>query len=257
MATQSGATECLFSIITVVKNDANGIRSTIESIIQQQGCSFEYIVIDGCSNDGTQDIIHEYSEHIDKSVFSKDNGVYDAMNKSLKHANGKWILFMNSGDTFYANDILKKTSLHAGHRYSSILYGNCFIKPRNKPETNWRYVPASSLKKMYKGPCFSHQSAFIPLDYQLNNPYDTSLSIAADFKFFYNALKRDSLNFIHLDFPVSVLSSGGLSDINQVKSVYQWYQSVDHDLKCQWHYCVLLAKTFAKQMIKKTIGYHS
>ena len=88
----------LLSIITVVKNDVNNIESTIKSILSQKYKNIQYIIIDGKSTDGTVSLIKSYKRKIDKIIIAKDNGIYDAMNKGIKIASGKYIGFCNSGD---------------------------------------------------------------------------------------------------------------------------------------------------------------
>ena len=89
------------SIITVVKNDKYNIEKTIQSCISQRHINIEYIVINGLSTDGTNEIIDKYSDKIHKYINDYDIGIYDAMNKGLDLATGDWIIFMNSGDIFF------------------------------------------------------------------------------------------------------------------------------------------------------------
>jgi len=95
------------SIITVVKNDEKNIEKTIKSIVLQKKSSFEYIIIDGYSKDNTINIVKKYKKKIDIIISKKDKGIYYAMNKGIKLANGKIIVFCNSGDFFYKNSFKK------------------------------------------------------------------------------------------------------------------------------------------------------
>lgn len=88
----------VISIITVVFNGAKTLRSTIESIVPQLGDEVEYIIIDGGSTDGTQDIIRAYASHLAYWVSEPDGGIYDAMNKGMERARGKFLLHINVGD---------------------------------------------------------------------------------------------------------------------------------------------------------------
>lgn len=76
------------SIVTVVFNSVSVIEETILSVIYQKNASLEYIVIDGNSTDGTQNIISKYIHHINVFISEPDKGIFDAMNKSLKYVTG-------------------------------------------------------------------------------------------------------------------------------------------------------------------------
>lgn len=97
----------LISIITVVYNGEKYLEETILSVINQTYENIEYIIIDGGSSDGTLDIIKKYEDKIDYWVSEKDDGIYEAMNKGIDIASGKWINFMNAGDNFYSNVVIQ------------------------------------------------------------------------------------------------------------------------------------------------------
>ena len=108
------------SIITVVKNDEKNIEKTIKSIVFQKKKNYEYIIIDGKSNDGTITKIRKYKKKIDKIISKKDKGIYDAMNKGLKLSKGEIIVFCNSGDFFYKNSLNKVISLFEANNYDFV-----------------------------------------------------------------------------------------------------------------------------------------
>jgi len=88
------------SIITVVYNNKFTISDAIESVISQDYAEIEYIVIDGLSTDGTQEIIRSYCDRITHFVSEKDHGIYDAMNKGIKLASGDIVGILNSDDIY-------------------------------------------------------------------------------------------------------------------------------------------------------------
>ena len=92
----------LFSIITVVKNDEKNIQKTIESILNQEFKNFEYIIVDGKSEDSTISLINKYKDEIKHVISENDDGIYFAMNKGAKIASGEFIVYVNSGDTLTA-----------------------------------------------------------------------------------------------------------------------------------------------------------
>jgi glycosyltransferase involved in cell wall biosynthesis len=98
----------MLSIITVVKNGASTIEQSILSVINQDYSDYEYIIIDGVSTDGTQEIIKKYSDKIHRFISEPDKGLYDAMNKGISVSTGDWIYFLGSDDLLYANSTLSQ-----------------------------------------------------------------------------------------------------------------------------------------------------
>ena len=91
------------SIVTVVKNSEKTIEKTIKSVVGQTYKNYQYIVIDGGSTDNTMRILERYRSKIDILISNKDNGIWDAMNKGLKLANGEIVGFLNADDFYYPN----------------------------------------------------------------------------------------------------------------------------------------------------------
>lgn len=116
----------LVTVITVVFNDKQHIENTICSVINQTYKNIEYIIIDGGSTDGTMEIVKKYKNSLDYIISEKDNGIYDAMNKGIKLASGKWINFLNSGDTFNNKKVIEKISFSKFQK-NTIIYGNAKI----------------------------------------------------------------------------------------------------------------------------------
>ena len=111
-----------FSIITVNFNNKAGIIKTIESVVKQTFNDFEFIVIDGCSTDGSVEYIIDNSNFFSYWVSENDKGVYHAMNKGLKIAKGDYCIFLNSGDYFHDSNVLKN-ALSLIKYNPSLVYG--------------------------------------------------------------------------------------------------------------------------------------
>ena len=95
------------SVITVCWNCVGEIEKTLTSVVAQTYSNMEYIVVDGASKDGTLEIINKYKNHISVLISEPDSGLYNAMNKGVKAATGQWCIFMNAGDMFASNNVLK------------------------------------------------------------------------------------------------------------------------------------------------------
>lgn len=99
----SGKGEILFSIITVCFNEEDTIRKTIESVLNQTFCNYEYIVCDGGSTDGTLKIVESYRAAFENKKIrfivhsEKDGGIYFGMNIGVRLSNGTYLNFLNCG----------------------------------------------------------------------------------------------------------------------------------------------------------------
>jgi len=97
--------EYLISIITVVKNAENTIEKCIKSVLNQNYKNIQYIIIDGNSTDNTRKIIDKYKNKISLIICENDNGIWDAMNKGIKLAEGEILGFINADDIYYENSL--------------------------------------------------------------------------------------------------------------------------------------------------------
>jgi glycosyltransferase involved in cell wall biosynthesis len=96
----------MISVITVNLNNLIGLKKTFESVINQYQSSYEFIIIDGGSKDGSVEFIKDNNLHLSYWISEKDKGVYHAMNKGLEQATGKYCIFLNSGDYFTNGNVL-------------------------------------------------------------------------------------------------------------------------------------------------------
>jgi glycosyltransferase involved in cell wall biosynthesis len=70
----------------------------VDSVALQTYADREYLVVDGCSTDGTLDLLDRLSDRIDYWVSEPDRGLFDAMNKGIGLARGEWLLFLGADD---------------------------------------------------------------------------------------------------------------------------------------------------------------
>ena len=143
------------SIITINYNNREGLRKTIESVVNQTCQDFEYIVIDGGSTDGSAEVIKEYSDKIDYWVSEKDNGIYDAMNKGIDKAKGEYCQFLNSGDDLYDNYVIEQ--IYPNLNESEIVVGKIFLSNIASPSED---IPSVSMLRLFSK-SLPHSSAFI------------------------------------------------------------------------------------------------
>lgn len=200
----------IVSIITVVYNDKENIEKTIDSIINQTFESIEYIIIDGGSFDGTVDILKKYEHYLSYWISEKDEGIYDAMNKGIKHSNGEWLIFMNSGDFFYNNNVLKNIFLNKVYTQTDILYGNTLAKNSESIIVPPRLIS----KNFFYSSTICHQSVFFNKKmFSKNNLYNLKYRIIADRIWLLEAIIHKA-KFKYVDFIISIWNEDGFSKAN-------------------------------------------
>jgi glycosyltransferase involved in cell wall biosynthesis len=118
------------SIITINYNNLEGLKKTVSSVTNQTWKGFQFIIIDGGSNDGSLEYIKTNEDVFDYWVSESDNGVYHAMNKGIKNANGEYLFFLNSGDQFYNKKVLEKNNSFLKEK--DIIYFNLKVIDENK-----------------------------------------------------------------------------------------------------------------------------
>lgn len=211
-----------FSIVTVCFNEEKNICRTIDSVLSQTSHDYELIIQDGGSTDNTISIIDSYGLQYKSEP---DKGIYDAMNKAIDRAAGEWLIFLNAGDYFYDDDILSKveSTIDKGDISKGFIYGDFIWK--NMENGSEHIVASKPLHSLWKHTCFSHQALFIHKDQFLDESYDTSYSIAADYNHYYKAYINGE-NFQKVDFPISVMMSGGISEVSFYKRTVERFRIV-------------------------------
>lgn len=198
-----------YSIITVTRNCADTIERTIKSVLTQDYAAFEYIVIDGASTDGTAQIIEGFKEKLTFYVSEPDSGMYEAMNKGLKHATGDLVLFLNGDDYLIDDTALTRMSRHFVDDETVVigrLYAGDTLSPDNSHAT---------FKSKYYGIFYPHQATFVPKGlFEKLGGFDESYKVSADFEWICRAMyKGYCVKWV--DEIVSYFSLGGMSSTLQ------------------------------------------
>jgi len=240
----------LITIVTVVYNNVFSIEETINSIINQTYKNFEYIIIDGGSTDGTVDIIKKYDKKIDYWLSEKDSGLYYAMNKGLELAKGDWINFMNSGDCFSTNTIIE--DIFTNKFESGVIYGDVNFSFDGKHNV---YVKAESLKYLWKGMRFVHQTAFISTNLMRKFPFETKYRFIADYNSIYQ-IYLTGAEFHYVNYPVCDFLAGGLSD-NNPKSILECQKmifAIHKQIRVRFYYYYRFVQCTFRYNIAKILG---
>lgn len=200
----------LFTIVTVCYNAADVLEGTILSVLNQSYRDFEYIIIDGGSTDGCVDVIKKYVGRLAYWVSERDGGIYDAMNKGIQHANGKYINFMNAGDCFFNEDILTMVSEQIVGR-PAVVFGDTAIV-RNGVKYKLKTNPFYEYESFPYEMGFCHQSTFVRTDIAKQKKFDLGFKLAADYNMIVS-IYREGGEFQRLhDLIIANFDLSGASD---------------------------------------------
>lgn len=198
----------MLTIITVTYNNSVGLRKTLESVRGQTSENYLHIVMDGDSSDNTIQVASNFAS--DKLLFisESDDGIYDAMNKSLDVAaryNSDFVCFLNAGDVFSSSNVISRFQqvVESQHERNCVYSGN----------TNVFYGDIVHSIDSEDRVDLSHQSVFIPLPWHLNHRYQLQYPICAD-RVLLSKLQEELLT-VHLGFCVSNFELGGVSNLSK------------------------------------------
>ena len=153
----------LVTVITVCRNSATTIRDTLDSLLAQTYPNIEYLLIDGCSTDGTLEILHSYKEAFRRKGYAyrilsePDRGIYDAMNKGLALATGELIGIINSDDWYESAAVQTAAEEYLREPYD-IFYGNLNLVRSDGSVM----VKRSRLDRFPSSRHWNHPTTFIP-----------------------------------------------------------------------------------------------
>lgn len=200
----------ILSIITINYNNKVGLEKTILSVIAQSEKSFEFIVIDGGSTDGSIDIIEENKSAITYFVSEKDAGIYNAQNKGIAKAKGDYCLFLNSGDVLADESVVKSIKQHLNG--TEIVYGDLItIDAAGKKEE--LHSPEKVDAPHFMVSTLWHPTAFIKRSvFEKLGVYNESLKITGDYEFFIRAVLKNNVSTKHVSLPISIFDLSGISN---------------------------------------------
>lgn len=210
------------TIITAVFNGVKAIDKTITNVLAQSYGNIEYIVIDGNSNDGTQDVVSRYLEHIEHFVSEPDDGIYNAWNKGLSLATGDIVAFCNADD-FYNTDAVEVAVKAIGKQKKSISYGQTqFISDEGCGNLNCNKFNPNDI---YNGFGFMTTSTFVTADvYKEIGNYNESYKIAGDTEWLLRAFKA-GVNFTSAN-NLTFMRDDGISARLKMDAMDEYYSAM-------------------------------
>jgi len=230
------------SIITTCRNAEDVIEDTINSVLNQTYPNIEYVVIDAKSTDKTNDIISKYKKKIDVYISEPDEGIFYGMNKGFGYSSGDIIFFLNAGDTFYDNNVVRNAISYIGfdNKYLGI-YGNVKVLNPYRKKDIVRGCEVSPNKLLYRH--IHHQSLFVKRELFDNiGLFDTRFKLAADHDWIVRCVKKYPNNFYYANQIVSIYRDGGascknmhlmkLEDLTILKENYNVFQYIFGAIVC-------------------------
>lgn len=208
------------SIITINYNDKLNLEKTIDSVEKQtlkSNIDYEYIVIDGLSSDGSIELIKS-KKIINKYLIEEDKGIYDAMNKGIKIAKGKFLTFLNAGDYYLNEKILEKIFNQLDVFNYDLIYGPVIVQRKRG-------------KKLYKPKNFTkfnlffwgtrtvcHQAIFIKK--KIVGKYSDKYELKGELEWYFYLINKIR-NYKIVNFPIVFYAPNGVGSKKWKKNILE------------------------------------
>lgn len=202
----------LITVITAASNSAATIEKTIRSVVGQSFRDFEYLVVDAASNDGTVRILEGFGDQIDHWRSEPDAGIYDAWNKALRLARGRWLAFLGADDEYYPDALENYARFLSSHDDGDLQYLSSRVALMHEGSRigtigrawGWpqfsRYMSVAHVGSLHRRQLFEQYGAFDP-GYRICGDYELLLR------------PRASLRAAFLPISTAKMTYGGVSNL--------------------------------------------
>ena len=203
------------SVITATYNSAETIEDCLGSMQAQTWTNREHIVIDGASTDGTLSILSRNRAHIDRIISEKDSGIYNALNKGIRHASGDIVGFLHSDDVFSTPKSLEIIASAFNDPNVCATYGSLDYVDQKDPTRivrrwNCKSYTAGRLKRGWMPP---HPTLYVRREWFSSLAgFDESYKIAADYKFILKAFSHPQFVSTNTGERLIKMRTGGASN---------------------------------------------
>lgn len=228
------------TIITCTFNAAGVLAPTLESVLRQSHGDVEHLIIDGRSGDETVRLAEQYKVRSDMShtghrvviISEPDGGLYDAMNKGLARATGRYLCFLNAGDRLPSADTLEAVARAAGEGEASVIYGETDIIDAAGRVTGHRrlHAPARLTWRSFRqGMLVCHQAFYALTDIARQTPYDLRYRVSADVDWCIRVMREGERRGLVTRDTRRVLAhylAGGMSAQSRRRSLLERFQTM-------------------------------
>lgn len=197
-----------FTVIIPCFNAEATLQTAIDSVIAQTYSHKDVIVIDGLSTDGTSAILKANEANLSLVISEKDTGVYDAINKGIKAAEGNVIFVLGADDQLASDEILEHAAAHFTPEIS-LVYGhvrNVHIQNRAVPEIHCSQFGAGLIFKN----TLHQQGCFYRIELFQNELFNSSYKVFGDYDL-HLKWYSEKINTFKLDQTVAICEAAGLS----------------------------------------------
>tara|TARA_B110000261_G_scaffold132421_1_gene148853 strand:- start:337 stop:1104 length:768 start_codon:yes stop_codon:yes gene_type:complete len=239
----------LVTIITIVSNNVKTIRNAIQSVAFQDYEHIEHIVIDNCSNDGTLEAINECKEKISLLISEPDDGIYFALNKGIKLANGQVIGFLNSDDVLKSRVTISTIVSELISSGADAVYGDLQYFDKERPNVVTRLWRSSiySSKNFHQGWMPPHPTFYTYKDVYIKfGDFDILYKISSDYDMMLRLLYQNKINAKYLPKVLVKMQRGGISNQNLKSMILK----TQEDLKIMKKYSFGPLTVFNKNLRK-------
>ena len=245
--------EPLFSIITVTWNAADVIAPTLQSVRQQTSRDYEMLIIDGASSDDTLTIVNKASIASLRVFSEPDKGLYDAMNKGIDRARGRYLIFLNAGDRFADDTVLARLALLTADN-PGVIYGQTQLVNNAGTVVGKRHLTAPkrlTADSFLKGIVVCHQAFAARRD--LVPHYDLKYRYSADYDWCIKVLRKSPANAYAGREPIISYLADGMTTRHHRASLWERFRIMCH------HYgvgdAVLHHIAFIPRYLKRRLGH--
>lgn len=240
------------TIITVCLNSSATIERTLRSVIEQKGADTEYIVIDGGSTDGTQDIVRAFGEGVDLLVSEPDNGISDSFNKGIALASGEIIGLINSDDALLPGALQQVRDFLRNNPECQVVHGDLLLYSGDRFVK--RVVPAGRWWYPWRLVLFNHPATFVRRSvYETHGNFSLEFRIAMDVEIFLRWLVS-GVRIEYLPEQLAVMHYGGVSN----RRPYDGYREVRRAYLEHGYQSVTVWLLYAAKCLLHNVGkYHA
>lgn len=230
--------------VTITYNAAAVLQPTLDSVLQQDYPHIVHLIIDGASTDDTLKLVDDYiarsnaaeNGHSVQVTSEPDKGIYDAMNKGLRSADGDYVCFLNAGDFLPSPDTASKIAqqVAAAGGSPAVLYGDTdIVDGEGRFLHHRRLAPPENLswRSFRQGMLVCHQAFYARTDFAIATPYNEQYRYSADVDWCIRVMKaaeKENVPLLNLKMVVANYRQEGQTTLHHRESLLERYRVMEH-----------------------------